>query len=120
MANVVFRLPGREQYSYAEVTFTAEETETLSAPEVETILFDALERLNATYPQSAAPAPQGGYSGPQDARPGDPRTTCNHGARKHSKGRSGKGPWQALFCTQPKGSACDPVWLKEGDPLWQN
>ena len=115
MANIIFRLPGREQYSYAEVSVTHEE---IDGPEGEAflseLLANTLASLNLTYPTAEAqPAAQ--------AAPADSNIpSCAHGPRKHAKGQSARGQWQALFCTQPKGpSQCQAIFLKTGEPGWQ-
>lgn len=122
MANITFRLPGREQYSYAEVSVTNDE---IDGPDgqglLASLLTDALAALNLAYPEAERPAaPQASQSAPQ-AAPAAGGQQCIHGERKHVKGKSAKGPWQGLFCPQPKGAAgsCDPVWLKQGEPGWQ-
>jgi hypothetical protein len=113
-------------YSYAEVTFSANELLTLNPSELQTTLQGALADLDATYPKDAAPqaapvqqsAPVAQQQ-PQQAAPAPAGQNCIHGARKHSKGESARGPWQALFCQQPKGqSQCSAVWLKTGEPGW--
>lgn len=124
MANITFRLPGREQYSYAEVSVAHEEISGPDGPDfLAEILANSLAALNLTYPEAERPAAPAAL---QDARPAPaaPATggqQCLHGERKHVKGKSAKGPWQGLFCPQPKGSndSCSPVWLKTGEPGWQ-
>jgi hypothetical protein len=115
MAEVTHRLPGREQYSYVEVKFDETDINTMSPEQLRSFLDGALSDLNNTYPASAAsqatPAQQ-----QAPAATGGP--ACVHGARKHAKGISAKGPWQAYFCTQPKGSQCDAIWIKQGEPGW--
>ena len=132
MANITFRLPGREQYSYAEVSFDTNEPDYVQET-VQAILKDALADLDAVYPETGrqtAPAADQTYTAPAatvvPVPPGTPESmTCKHGLRKHSKGTSGKGTpkeknWQALFCPQPKGApSCSPKWLTAGEPGWQ-
>jgi hypothetical protein len=126
MPDITFRLPGREQYSYAEVTFSANELLTLNPSELQTTLQGALSDLDATYPQDAAPqaapvqqAAPVAQQQPQQAAPAPGGQQCMHGPRKHFAGVSAKGPYQALFCPRPKGQdQCSPVWLKTGEPGW--
>jgi hypothetical protein len=129
MANITFRLPGREQYSYAEVSVTNDE---IDGPDgqglLASLLSDALAALNLTYPEAERPVAPVAVLAPAAAPQVAPADglSCIHGVRKHSKGISGAGTpkqreWQALFCPQPKGAAgsCDPKWLKQGEPGWQ-
>jgi hypothetical protein len=121
MANIVYRLPGREQYSYAEVTFTPDELfgpDALSGDERLELLKTALADLDQVYPKAAAPV---GQVAPQNTQPSGTvgPFDCAHGPRKHAKGQSAKGPWQAYFCThQDKAQQCPAKWLKPGDQGW--
>lgn len=38
--------------------------------------------------------------------------TCMHGAMTLKTGTSAKGPWKAWMCPAPKGSGCDPIWIR--------
>lgn len=105
MANIVYRLPGKEQYSYAEVTFNTDDQEYVDPVARLEVLQGALTDLGLVYPEAAArpasgavgtaqqPAPAGGQSNGAD-------TTCVHGQRN----RVAKGNWVAWFCPQPKGA----------------
>lgn len=45
--------------------------------------------------------------------------SCAHGARTARSGSSGKGPWKAWFCSQPKGAQqCDAIWVTRNTPEW--
>jgi hypothetical protein len=117
MADITFRLPGREQYSYAEVHVDYSEIE---GPEGENFLGNllaaSLAAINLTYPKAEAPA----QVSPAQAPPVAGGPSCQHGPRKHAKGTSARGAWQALFCSQPKDQGqCPAVWLKPGDSGWQ-
>jgi hypothetical protein len=126
MPDITFRLPGSAMYSYAEVRFSENEFLTTNPGETRAVLEGVLADLNAAYPRDAAPqaapvqqaapvAPQQ----PQQAAPAPAGQNCVHGPRKHSKGTSARGEWQALFCAQPKGQGqCPAVWLKTGEPGW--
>jgi hypothetical protein len=126
MPDITFRLPGDAQYSFTEVVFAANELLTLNPDSIQAILQGALSDLNATYPKDAAPqaapvqqAAPAAQQQPQQAAPAPGGQQCMHGTRKHSKGTSARGEWQALFCPQPKGqSQCPAVWLKTGEPGW--
>lgn len=108
MANIVYRLPGREQYSYVEVTLQPEDLEgpgALSADDRIALLETALADLNQVYPESA---PATGAAAPSAAPVAAPAafsngaaTTCVHGQRN----RVARGNWVAWFCPQPKGAA---------------
>lgn len=117
MADITFRLPGREQYSYAEVHVNYSEIE---GPEGEHFLGDllatSLAAINLTYPKAEPPA----QAAPATATQSADGPSCQHGPRKHAKGTSARGVWQALFCPLPKGQGqCPTVWLKPGDSGWQ-
>jgi hypothetical protein len=121
MATITFRLPGREQYSYAEVSFDTNEPDYVQET-VQAILKDALADLDAVYPETVRPAPVAAAPVAQPAPQAAPSDipSCAHGPRTHRKGTSAKGQWQALFCSQPKGpTQCQAVWLKAGEPGWQ-
>lgn len=120
MADITFRLPGREQYSYAEVTVTSEEYYAEGPDSVSDLLLKALTDLNAAFPQSdARPTQQAPQAAPQ-AAPAANGPTCAHGPRKWAKGTSARGEWQGMFCSQPKGAPdqCSAIWLKNGQPGW--
>ncbi len=126
MPDLTFRLPGNAQYSYAEVAFSANEFLTLNPGEIRASLEGALADLNSAFPRSAAAQPTQlpqaapvAQQQPQQAAPAPAGQNCVHGPRKHSKGTSARGEWQALFCAQPKGQGqCPAVWLKAGEPRW--
>lgn len=117
MANIVYRLPGREQYSYAEVTFNTDDPEYVDPASRLEVLQGALADLDLVYPAALARAAQ---PEPQDARPAAPAggksngadTTCVHGPRN----RVAKANWVAWFCPQPQGATdqCKAAFEKRG------
>lgn len=104
MADIIFRLPGKEQYSYAEVSVSQDEVSgDEGAVYLTEILENALSALNAVYPNAGAVR---AASTPQDAPPvaaksNGAETTCVHGNRT----RVAKANWVAWFCPQPKDAA---------------
>lgn len=119
MPKITYRLPGREQYSYAEVEFDDNDVRTMSPEELRSFLDGALSDLDNTYPQSdARPVQQAPQAAPQ-AAPAAGGRNCAHGARTHSTGVSARGPWQAYFCPlKDKAQQCTPEWIKQGQPGW--
>lgn len=123
MAKITYRLPAKEPYSYAEVELTLDDLvgpDMLSAEERINLLQSALADLDGIYPD-APDRPNFAATQDSPAPAFDPtdKATCVHGARKHSSGKSAKGPWQAYFCQHPdKPQQCPPNWLKNGEKGW--
>jgi len=104
MANIVYRLPGKEQYSYAEVTFNTDDLEYADPAARLEVLQGALTDLGLVYPEAAARPAPAAATGPRDAVPAKSNgadTTCVHGNRS----RVAKANWVAWFCPQPQGAA---------------
>ena len=101
MAELIYRLPGAEPYSYVEVKVDSAEVE---GPGGDVYLLELLtnakEALDQVFPAGAGRTPE-------DARPAAPavsngaQTTCVHGART----RVAKGNWVAWFCPEKDKSA---------------
>jgi hypothetical protein len=114
MAEVIFRLPGNEQYSYAEVKFDGDEYDQLSGDEVQSKLFAAWADLNATFPSAGSsnnsPAPGGTVQ--QSNIP-----SCPHGQRVEKSGASARGQWRAYMCpSKDRNNQCKPIDAVTGQP----
>jgi hypothetical protein len=109
MANLVFRLPGKEMYSYVEVTFDSDLRD-LDGDSVAEELKTALAALNAAFPESARPIVAATVASPvQSASPASGRT-CSHGEMKLREGKSAKGNWAAYMCPErDRANQCKPV-----------
>lgn len=117
MAEVIFRLPGKEMYSYAEVKFDEQDYLGKEPEEVRNLLNGALSDLNATFPSasgtSSAGSSQGAPSGSQSR--GGQAPSCEHGQRVLKEGNSSRGHWSAWMC--PNGdwnNRCKPIDAKTG------
>lgn len=124
MANVTFRLPGREQYSYAEVTFTAEEYTEPGPYPIADLLKQALDDLNATFPASTGQSNSGGYQAPsgggqsQQSSNQSDTPSCVHGQRVLKNGTSSRGQWSAWMCPERnREHKCQPLDAVTGK-LW--
>jgi hypothetical protein len=116
MAEIIFRLPGNEQYSYAEVKFESDEYDQLSGDEVQSKLFAAWTDLNATFPNSggsnSSPAPSGTSQQSNSNIP-----SCPHGQREEKSGASARGPWKAYMCpSKNRNNQCKPIDAITGQP----
>lgn len=112
MADITFRLPGREQYSYAEVTFTSEEYTEPGPYPVADLLKQALDDLNATFPQAAGQSSAGASQAPVASQHvgGQQAPSCVHGQRILKNGTSARGAWSAWMCpNRDRNTACKPV-----------
>jgi hypothetical protein len=117
MAKITFRLPGKEQYSYAEVEFD-HDLRIMSSEEVAEELKVAVAALDRAYPDAAerpttAAAPQAAAAttGSANAR------TCPHGEMKLKEGRSAKGVWSAWMCSErDRAQQCKPIDGTTGKP----
>lgn len=107
MADLTYRLPGKEPFSYVEVVTDLDE---LNSPDGENILREALDALNALFP-SAGTATAGGYSRPAPAS--DPSLPdfahCKHGDMLYKEGGSGRSKWKAYMCqSKDRNDRCQP------------
>lgn len=118
MAEVIFRLPGKEPFSYVEVS--TNDVEANEPDFEERVLQAAISSLNSLY--AGAGTASGGQQPTQsNSRPsGVPDyARCTHGDMTLRKGQSGKGPWEAYMCSaKNRDEQCKPVWmdLKTGRP----
>ncbi|MEU6389990.1 hypothetical protein [Streptomyces sp. NPDC046939] len=77
----------------------------------------AAKKVRETHQPSGG---KGGTSAPKTFSGGKVQTqqgapdgdSCPHG-RTLREGQGKNGPWAAMFCNAPKGSACDPLWRQK-------
>ncbi len=118
MAEVIFRLPGREQYSYAEVKFDEDE---LTGPggfeAAQELLKTALNELNAVFPGSSGGSNSGAAQSGPSQQSNNGGHNCVHGPMNYVKGGSGNRTWQAYMCQHPdKSNRCKPIDAITGQP----
>jgi hypothetical protein len=117
MAEVIFRLPGREQYSYAEVKFTAEEYAEPGPIGIQEQLAEALAYLNGTFPGSSGGSNSGAAQSGPSQQSNNGGHNCVHGPMNYVKGGSGNRTWQAYMCQNPdKSNRCKPIDAITGQP----
>jgi hypothetical protein len=115
MAELIFRLPGKEQYSYVEVSASEEEAGTEGFAQT---LKSALADLNSIYPGRAAGSSAAQSTSTQNTNSDLPDFAhCPHGDMKFVKGGAGRKAWSAYFCPLPKEATnkCKPIDASTGE-----
>jgi len=111
MAEIIYRLPGKEQYSYAEVKLTDDELYGPDALDVQDLLAKALSELNAAFPNATGSPSVSGYQGQAAGPQAGSGHTCAHGERVYKSGTSAKGPWAGWMCpSKDRNNQCKPEW----------
>jgi len=102
MAKITFRLPGKAQYSYAEVEYDSYAE--VDQGELKSVLID----LDSTFPDTPA-APVQNTPEPVGTANASGRT-CQHGNMKLQEGSSARGGWAAYMCpSTDRAQRCQPV-----------
>jgi hypothetical protein len=110
MAEVIFRLPGNEQYSYVEVKFDEEELDGPGGEEAaQELLNTTLAQLNATF-QAVGGQNQGASQSGYGQQSNSNIPSCQHGQRVEKSGSSSRGQWKAYMCpSKDRSNQCKPI-----------